>query len=53
MGNGERGWETDDGESTSVDDVVVVEVVDGFEDLADGLGGIFLCELALLANPIE
>jgi hypothetical protein len=36
-----------------VDDVVLVEVVDGLEDLADGLRGILLSELALLADPVE
>lgn len=38
---------------TSVDDVVSVEVVDGIEHLADGLGGILLGELALFADPVE
>lgn len=30
-----------------------MEVVYGIQDLPDGLGGIFLRELALLANPVE
>lgn len=38
---------------TPVNDVVVVQVVDSIEDLADRLGGVFLCELSLLANAVE
>lgn len=38
---------------TSVDYVVVVEVVDCLENLSNGLGGIFLGELAILADSIE
>lgn len=37
----------------SVYDVVLVQVVDGFENLLDGLRSILLRELALLANTIE
>lgn len=36
-----------------MDDVVLVEVVDGLEDLANGLRGILLGELALFANSVE
>lgn len=36
-----------------MDDVVLVEVVDGVENLLDGLGGILLGELALVADSIE
>lgn len=38
---------------TSVDDVAFVKIVNCFEDLLDGLGGIFLRELALVANAVE
>src|SRR3569833_1046757 len=38
---------------TSMDDVLGVEIVDGAEHLLDGLRGILLCELALLADPVE
>lgn len=38
---------------TAVDDVVLVQVVDGAEYLLDCLRGILLSELALLANSIE
>lgn len=36
-----------------MDDVVLVEVVDGTQDLLDGLGSIFFCEFSLLADPVE
>jgi hypothetical protein len=36
-----------------VDDIVVVEIVDGVEDLTDRLGRILLRELALFADPVE
>lgn len=38
---------------TSVDDIVLVKVVDGVEDLLYGLGGILLGEFALVADSIE
>lgn len=38
---------------TAVDNVVLVQVVDCTEDLFDGLGGILLGELPLLADTIE
>jgi hypothetical protein len=38
---------------TSVDDVVVVQVVDSLEDLSDSLGSVLLRELSLLANAVE
>ena len=38
---------------TSVDHVVVVQVVDGAEDLLDGLRGILLRELALVTDAVE
>jgi hypothetical protein len=37
----------------SVNYVVPMQVVDGAQDLLDGLRGILLCELSLLANPVE
>jgi hypothetical protein len=36
-----------------MDDIVVVEIVDGVEDLTDRLGRVLLRELALLADPVE
>jgi hypothetical protein len=36
-----------------MDDVVLVEIVDGSQDLLDGLRGVLLGELALFANTIE
>ena len=33
--------------------VIVMKVVDGFEDLLDRLGSIFLCKLAVFADPVE
>jgi hypothetical protein len=36
-----------------VDDIVVVEIVDGIEDLSNGLGGIFLGELSFLTDPVK
>ena len=41
------------GSLTSMNHVVVMEIVDGFEDLFDCLGSIFLSELAVFANSIE
>jgi len=38
---------------TSVHDVVVVKVVHGLKDLLHGMGSVFLCKLAILANPVE
>jgi len=38
---------------TSVDDIVVVEVVDGIEHLPNRLGSVLLCELALVANAVK
>ena len=38
---------------TPVDDIILVEVVDGVEDLPDGLRGVLFGELALLADAIE
>jgi hypothetical protein len=38
---------------TSMHNVLVVQVVDCFEYLLDRLGGILLCELSLVANPVE
>lgn len=38
---------------TSVDAVVLVEVVDCIEHLSDRLGSVFLSELALFANAVE
>jgi hypothetical protein len=39
--------------ATSVDNVVLVEVVDSVKDLSDRLGGVLFRELALLANAVE
>ena len=36
-----------------MNDILAVEVVDCLEDLSYGLGGILLCESALLANAVE
>ena len=36
-----------------MNDIVPVQVVDGLEDLLDGLGGILLGELSLLADTVE
>lgn len=41
------------GVRTAVDDFVLVEVVDGTEDLLDRLGGVLLRELSLLADTVE
>lgn len=38
---------------TSVNHVVVMKVVDGFEDLLDRLGSIFLRKLAVFADPVK
>ncbi len=42
-----------DWELTSMDHVALVQVVDGVEDLADGLGRVFFGELALFADAVE
>lgn len=36
-----------------MNDIVLVEIVDGAQDLLNGLGGVLLGELALLANSVE
>jgi hypothetical protein len=36
-----------------VDDVVLVQIVDGVQNLFDGLGCVLFGELALLADPVE
>lgn len=36
-----------------MDNVSVMEVVNGIQHLPDRLGGIFFCELALVANTVE
>lgn len=36
-----------------MDHVFAMQVVDGSEDLLDGLRGILFCEFALLADTIE
>ena len=33
--------------------VIVVKVVDGLEDLLDRLGSVFLCKLAVFADPVK
>lgn len=38
---------------TPVNDIVVVKIVDSIEYLSNGLCGIFLCKLSLLADAIE
>ena len=38
---------------TSVDYIVVMEVIYSLEDLSDCLGSIFLCEFPVFANTIE
>lgn len=42
-----------DAQRTSVDHVVVVEVVDGVEHLLYGLRGILFRELALIADTVK
>lgn len=36
-----------------MDDVLVMEVVNGLKDLLDRLGGVLFCELALVANTVK
>jgi hypothetical protein len=36
-----------------MDDIVLVQVVDGAQDLLEGLGGVLLGELAALADAVE
>ena len=36
-----------------MNDIVVVEVVDGVEHLPNRLGSVLFCEFALVANPVE
>ena len=36
-----------------MDDLALVQIVDCFKDLSDGLRRIFLGEFALVTNPIE
>lgn len=38
---------------TPMDDVVLVEVVDGTQDLLDGLRSILFRKFSLLADPVE
>jgi hypothetical protein len=38
---------------TPMDDVALVEVVNCFKDLSDGLRCIFLCEFSLVTDAIE
>ena len=33
--------------------VVVMKVIDGFEDLLDCLGSVFLCKLAVFTDPVK
>lgn len=40
-------------QTTSVDDVVLVEVIDRLEHLSNCLGSVFLSELSLLANAVK
>lgn len=40
-------------DSTSVNDVLLVEIVHGFKNLFDSLRGILLGELSLVANAIK
>lgn len=41
------------GKQTSVDNVPLMEIVDRIQDLPDGLRGVLLRELAILADPVE
>lgn len=41
------------GGRTSVNNIALVQVVHSFEHLADGLRGILLRELAILADTVE
>ena len=36
-----------------MNNVVVVQIIDGFQHLSNGLGSVLLRELALLTNPVE
>ena len=36
-----------------MNDIVIVKVINGFEDLLDRLRSIFLCKLAVFADPIK
>jgi len=36
-----------------MNDIVVVKVVDGLEDLSNGLRGVLLGELSILADPVK
>jgi hypothetical protein len=36
-----------------MDDIVLVQVIDRFQDLLNGLRPVLLSELALLANSVE
>lgn len=38
---------------TSMDDIVIVKVIDSRKNLADGLRGVLLRKLAVLADPIK
>jgi len=38
---------------TPVDDIVLMQIVDGTQDLLNSLRCVFLGEFALLANPVE
>lgn len=38
---------------TSVNHVVVMKVVDGFEDLLNRLRSIFLCKFAIFTDPVK
>ena len=41
------------GRLTPVDNIVLVEIVDGAQDLLNGLGGILLGKLSLFADSVE
>lgn len=38
---------------TAMDDIVLVEVVNGFQDLSYGPRGVLFCEAALFADTVE
>jgi hypothetical protein len=38
---------------TSVDNILIMQVVNGFENLSDSLRGVFFCESTLFTNPVK
>ena len=38
---------------TAMDNIILVQIVDGFQDLSYGRRGVLLCEAAFFANAVE